>query len=51
MKAQGQWAGDSFMLYLHKCAVIMDPYIQAIPTINEAFIQYIMPPTYMLNPK
>jgi hypothetical protein len=44
MKAQGRWAGDSFMLYLRKHAVIMAPYIQATPAINEACIQYTMPP-------
>ncbi len=44
MKVQGRWAGDSFLLYLRKHAVIMAPYIQAIPAVNEAFIRYTMPP-------
>jgi len=44
MKVQGRWAGDSFTLYLCKHAVIMAPYIQAIPAVNEAFIRYTMPP-------
>ncbi|KAH9056236.1 hypothetical protein EDB87DRAFT_1540129, partial [Lactarius vividus] len=29
MKAKGQWAGDSFLLYLQKHAIIITPYIQA----------------------
>jgi len=44
MKVQGRWAGNSFTLYLRKHAVIMAPYIQAIPAVNEAFIRYTMPP-------
>jgi len=44
MRSQGRWAGDSFTLYLRKHAIIMAPYIQAIPAVNEAFIQYTMPP-------
>ncbi len=44
MKVQGRWAGNSFTLYLRKHAVILAPYIQAIPAVNEAFIRYTMPP-------
>ena len=44
MKVQGRWAGDSFALYLRKHAIIMAPYIQAAPVVNEAFIRYTMPP-------
>jgi hypothetical protein len=44
MKAQGRWAGDSFLLYLQKHAVIIAPYIQAKPPVHEAFIRYTMPP-------
>ncbi len=44
MRSQGRWGGDSFTLYLRKHAVIMAPYIQAIPAVNEAFIRYTMPP-------
>ena len=38
MKAKGRWAGDSFLLYLRKHAVIIAPYIQAKPAIHESFI-------------
>ena len=44
MKAKGRWAGDSFLLYLRKHAVIIAPYIQAAPAIHETFIRYSMPP-------
>ena len=44
MKAKGRWAGDSFLLYLRKHAVIIAPYIQAKPVIHESFIRYTMPP-------
>jgi hypothetical protein len=44
MKAKGRWAGDSFLLYLRKHAVIIAPYIQAAPAIQETFIRYVMPP-------
>jgi hypothetical protein len=38
MKVQGQWAGDSFLLYLWKHAVVIAPYIQAKTTVHKAFI-------------
>ena len=44
MKAKGHWAGDSFQLYLRKHTVVIAPYIQASPTVHEAFIRYTMPP-------
>lgn len=44
MKAKGRWASDSFLLYLRKHAVIIAPYIQASPTLHEAFVRYTMPP-------
>ena len=44
MKAQGRWAGDSFLLYLRKHAIIIAPYIQAKPALHETFIRYTMPP-------
>jgi hypothetical protein len=44
MKAQGRWAGNSFLLYLRKHAVVIAPYIQAKPPVHEAFICYTMPP-------
>ena len=43
MKAKGRWAGDSFLLYLRKHAVIIAPYIQAAPAVHETFIRYSMP--------
>lgn len=43
MKAKGRWAGDSFLLYLRKHAVIIAPYIQAVPAVHETFIRYSMP--------
>ncbi|KAF8952987.1 DNA breaking-rejoining enzyme [Flammula alnicola] len=44
MKAKGRWASDAFLVYLRKHALIMAPYIQAVPAIHEAFIRYTMPP-------
>ncbi|KAH8976763.1 hypothetical protein EDB86DRAFT_2766097, partial [Lactarius hatsudake] len=44
VKTKGRWAGDSFQLYLRKHAVILAPYIQAVPTLHETFIRYAMPP-------
>ncbi len=46
MKAKGCWAGDSFLLYLRKHAVIIAPYIQAAPILHKAFIHYTMPPVH-----
>ncbi|KAH8978586.1 hypothetical protein EDB92DRAFT_1807287 [Lactarius akahatsu] len=44
MKAKGRWAGDSFLLYLRKHAIVITPYIQAAPVVHDAFIRYSMPP-------
>ena len=44
MKAKGRWAGDSFLLYLQKHAIIIAPYIQAEPALHDTFIRYTMPP-------
>ena len=44
MKAKGRWAGDSFLLYLRKHAIVIAPYIQAVPEVQDAFIRYTMPP-------
>lgn len=44
MKAKGRWAGDSFLQYLRKHAVIIAPYIQAAPAVHDRFIRYTMPP-------
>ncbi|KAH8997874.1 hypothetical protein EDB86DRAFT_2913778 [Lactarius hatsudake] len=44
MKAKGRWAGDSFLLYLRKHAIIIAPYIQASSVVHNAFIRYSMPP-------
>ncbi|KAH8991603.1 hypothetical protein EDB86DRAFT_3079702 [Lactarius hatsudake] len=44
VKTKGCWARDSFQLYLRKHAVILAPYIQAVPTLHEMFICYAMPP-------
>jgi hypothetical protein len=44
MKAKGRWAGDSFLLYLRKHAIIIAPYIQAEPALQDTFIRYTMPP-------
>ena len=43
MKAKGQWAGDSFQLYLQKHTIVIAPYIQATP-IHKGFVRYTMPP-------
>ena len=40
---QGQWTGNSFILYLQKHAIIITPYIQAKMAVHKAFIQYTMP--------
>jgi hypothetical protein len=44
MKVQGRWASDAFMLYLRKHALIVAPYIQAVPAVHDAFLRYTMPP-------
>lgn len=44
MKAKGRWASDAFLLYLRKHALIMAPYIQAVPIVHDAFVRYTMPP-------
>ena len=44
MKTNGRWAGNSFQLYLRKHAVIIAPYIQAVPAVHEAIIRYAIPP-------
>lgn len=44
MKAKGRWAGDSFLAYLRKHAIIIAPYIQAVPAVHDTFIRYTMPP-------
>ena len=46
MKAKGHWAGDSFLLYLWKHTIIIAPYIQATPEVQDAFIHYMMPPVH-----
>ncbi|KIK32835.1 hypothetical protein CY34DRAFT_100692, partial [Suillus luteus UH-Slu-Lm8-n1] len=45
VKMKGHWASDAFQSYLRKHAQIMAPYMQAIPTIHEEFIQVSMPRT------
>jgi len=42
VKAKGRWAGDSFLRYLRKHALIMAPYMQA--QLQQEFIAYTMPP-------
>ncbi|KAF8148934.1 hypothetical protein B0H34DRAFT_736019, partial [Crassisporium funariophilum] len=44
MKAKGRWASDAFLVYLRKHALILAPYIQAVPAVQESFIRYTMPP-------
>ena len=44
MKAKGRWAGDSFLIYLRKHVIVIAPYIQAVPAVQDAFIRYTMPP-------
>ena len=46
MKAKGHWAGNSFLLYLRKHAIVIAPYIQVAPTVQDAFICYTMPPVH-----
>ena len=42
MKTKRHWAGDSFQLYLRKHAIIIAPYIQAMP-VHKGFVRYTMP--------
>ncbi|EPT00404.1 hypothetical protein FOMPIDRAFT_1122752 [Fomitopsis schrenkii] len=42
-KLIGRWSGDSFRLYLQKHAVIMAPYLQDSPVLDEV-TRYSMPP-------
>lgn len=44
MKTKGRWASDAFLTYLRKHALILAPYIQAVPQVHEAFVRYTMPP-------
>ncbi|TFY67378.1 hypothetical protein EVJ58_g1656 [Rhodofomes roseus] len=43
VKAIGRWSGESFKLYLRKHAVIMAPYLQSSPVLDE-ITRYTMPP-------
>ena len=43
VKSIGRWSGDSFKLYLRKHAVIMAPYLQDSPVLDE-ITRYTMPP-------
>ena len=44
MKAKGRWASDAFHVYLTKHAQVLAPYMQATPTVHDAFTRYIVPP-------
>ena len=39
MKVKGHWARDSFLTYLQKHAIVIAPYIQAVPAVQDTFIQ------------
>ncbi|KZT64744.1 hypothetical protein DAEQUDRAFT_585676 [Daedalea quercina L-15889] len=43
VKAIGRWSGESFKLYLRKHAVILAPYLQHSPILDE-ITRYTMPP-------
>ena len=43
MKVKGRWSSDAFILYLRKHAQILAPYIQAAPTVHDAFTRLMMP--------
>jgi len=43
MKVKGRWSSDAFTLYLRKHAQILAPYIQAVPTVHDAFTRLAMP--------
>ena len=43
VKSMGRWSGDSFALYLRKHAVILAPYIQNTPILEE-FSRLTLPP-------
>ena len=44
VKLEGRWAEDSFLIYLHKHAQILAPYMQASPEVHAAFLQHTIPP-------
>jgi len=44
IKVKGRWASDAFLLYLHRHAQILAPYMQATPELHESFLRYTMPP-------
>jgi hypothetical protein len=46
MKAKGRWASDAFSIYLTKHAQVLAPYIQASPTLHDAFLQVMIPHTW-----
>ncbi|EPS96028.1 hypothetical protein FOMPIDRAFT_1131305 [Fomitopsis schrenkii] len=44
VKTMGRWKSDAFQTYLRKHAQILAPYLQANPSVHEAFTRYSMPP-------
>jgi hypothetical protein len=45
MKAKGRWASNAFSIYLTKHAQVLTPYIQANPSLHNAFLQVTIPCT------
>ncbi|KIK75356.1 hypothetical protein PAXRUDRAFT_173099, partial [Paxillus rubicundulus Ve08.2h10] len=43
VKVKGQWASDTFLIYLHRHAQILAPYMQAQPALHEPFLRLTLP--------
>ena len=44
VKVKGRWGSDAFLVYLRRHAQILAPYIQAQPSLHEAFLRLTLPP-------
>lgn len=44
MKVKGRWASDSFLIYLHRHAQILAPFMQEKPDLHAQLIAYTIPP-------
>ena len=43
VKVKNRWARDTFLVYLHKHAQILAPYMQANPEVHATFLQHTIP--------
>lgn len=44
VKVKGRWASDAFLKYLRRHAQILAPYMQAVPSLQDQFLRYTLPP-------